>query len=338
MSRLVNVPATIKEMVIIRQEYLAITNGDACAAALLYWFERWAEWLRDNPARGEWVRVKNQHEIGIKLLGVFTHGQLKTALRNLRAWGFIKTAKTGAHKYDQRLMYALDVRAVQDALDAAFQPMDWSESTDALDANDRSIGQNQLMDKSNSTNALAVGDQSSLDQKENQNLLDQKENQKAAAEDARARANDAAAAADSITDEMRESGFTQPNVFKAETHGAPGHTPPSSAAPPLCAVTALGVFTANMGKAGDVVQRGIAAAVARYGEPMVIRKIEQAAKKGGRTWAYVETMLADVPAAKAWNAGADAVDRPDERNAYLDGWDGKGSLLEYMQRQYGETP
>ena len=41
---------------------------------------------------------------------------------------------------------------------------------------------------------------------------------------------------------------------------------------------------------------------------VVIGKIEQGARKGAKSWQYVEAMLADVQG--AWNAGADATDPP----------------------------
>ena len=42
-KRLITAPAKAK-LIMVREEYLAITNGDPCAAAILHWLERRASW------------------------------------------------------------------------------------------------------------------------------------------------------------------------------------------------------------------------------------------------------------------------------------------------------
>lgn len=67
-------------------------------------------------------------------------------------------------------------------------------------------------------------------------------------------------------------------------------------------LAAVGSFEANLNlerKAGPAIVAAIEQAVLRHGQDRVIEKIERAARQGGRSWAYVEAMLADRPAPKA---------------------------------------
>jgi hypothetical protein len=56
----------------------------------------------------------------------------------------------------------------------------------------------------------------------------------------------------------------------------------------------VAAFEANIGRAGDVIKGAIAAACERHGEGVVIEKITLGAKRGARTWAYIEKMLSDA--------------------------------------------
>ena len=313
-KRLITAPAKAK-FIQIREEYLAICNGDPCAAALLHWLERWASW-RAEIGQDAWRGPLTRAEVSMELLGTFTVYRISRAISMLTKCGFIDVMQGVSHAYDRKQMLRIKVEAVQEAIDAWFHIVEDANSQNANVENEVSKMRNRIMDDADSHFAKRESASSTLEDQSRSESPDQKEDQKAAAEHARERA--AAAAADSITDEMRESfDQNQPHprplsqgrgeYFQAGTLGAPSTTPPSSGRPPLRdeAVTA---YERNIGKAGEVVRRGIAAAVARYGESVVIGKIEQGARKGAKSWQYVEAMLADVQG--AWNAGADATDPP----------------------------
>lgn len=341
-KRLINVPAKAT-MVIIREEFLAVTQGDACAAAILNWAERWAMWL-GSTGQGQWIKGKNKADISKALMGMFKRHEIEQALALLRDCGFIRMARDPRNAWDRKYMYVFDTERVQEAIDAYFSAIDDLQVDHRSATGGSSIPDGQRIDDLQVDHRFSTGGVSTL---EKQNLLTdskkQNADQKAAADHARERA--AAAAADSITDEMRESSDQQmhPNpiakgignhqetqIFNVGTLGEANTTPPNFGGPPLR--TAVSVYVANMGKAGDVVQRGIAAAVARHGEAVVVSTIERAAAKGGRTWAYVETMLADVRSDVKWNTGADATDQP---NDDLAGWDGTGSPWDFIRAKFG---
>ena len=313
-KRLITAPAKAK-FIQIREEYLAICNGDPCAAALLHWLERWASW-RAEIGQDAWRGPLTRAEVSMELLGTFTVYRIGRAISMLVKCGYVDVMQGVRHAYDRKQMLRINVEVVQEAIDAWFRIVEDANSQNAKCENEESKMRIRIMEDANSQNAKCGSASSTLeDQSLESEFSDQKEDQKAAAEHARERA-EAAAAADSITDKMRES-FDQPHprplsqgrgeFFKAGTLGAPSTTPPSSGRPPL-RDEAVTVYERNFSKAGEAVRRGIAAAVARYGESVVIGKIEQAARKGAKSWAYVEAMLADVQG--AWNAGADATDPP----------------------------
>jgi len=332
-NRLITVPAKA-HFVMVREEYLAITHGDPCAAAILNWAEQWAVFFVKTKQE-PWIRGKSIADIGKALLGLYKRHEIQQALTMLRECGYIRVARSSKNAWDRKYMYSLDVERVQEAIESYFAAVDDLLVDHRQSAGGSSMVDGPTIDDQQVDHRRLAGGLSTLEDQ----ILDQiapteTDDQKAAAEHARERA----AAADSVTDVMRESSDQlQPHprplsqgrgeIVKAETVGEANTTPPSSGAPPLR--TALDVYGANMGKAGEVIQRGIAAAVARYGEQVVIRTIERAAAKGGRTWAYVETMLGDIPAAGAWHVGADATDALNSVK-----WDGKGSLLEHWQRSY----
>lgn len=350
-KRLITAPAKAK-LIMVREEYLAITNGDPCAAAILHWLERWASW-RMEMHQDTWRGPLTRAEIGAEMLGTFTVYRISRAITMLTKCGFIDVMQGVRHAYDRKQMLRINIDAVQEAIDAWFRIVEDAESQNAKCESEECKMRNRIMEDADPKNAKCESASSTLeDQSLRSESPDQKEDQKAAAEHARERA-EAAAAADHITDEMRES-FDQPpkdqphprpisqgrgEYFQAGTIGVASTTPPSSARPPLRgeAVTA---YERNIGKAGEVVRQAIVAAVGKYGDAVVIQKIEQAARKGAKSWAYVEAMLTDVkrPAGErvAWGE-KDDLPRVTV-NAEYAGWDGKGSLLEFMRSRHEMRP
>ncbi len=319
-TRLINVPAKAT-MVIIREEFLAVTQGDACAAAILNWAERWAMWL-GATGQGQWIKGKNKADISKALMGMFKRHEIEQALKLLRDFGFLRVARDPRNAWDRKYMYVFETERVQEAIDAYFSAIDDLQVDHRCATGGSSMPDGQIIDAQQVDHRSATGGVSTL---EDQNLLTdslkQNADQRAAAEHARERA---AAAADLITDEMRESsdlqiprqkqtsppaplrkeerGDKKTIIFDVGTIGALSTPPPSSAAPPS---KVLEIFERNMGKAPDAVLVAMSAACARYGDNLIIRKIEQAALKGGRTWAYIETMLADVKTNTGWNVDGD---------------------------------
>jgi len=355
-KRLITAPAKAK-FIQIREEYLAICNGDPCAAALLHWLERWASW-RMEIGQDAWRGPLTRAEVSMELLGTFTVYRISRAISMLTKCGFIDVMQGVRHAYDRKQMLRINIDVVQEAIDAWFRIVEDADSQNAKCENEEWKMRNRIMEDADSHFAKHGFASSTLeDQSLDSESLNQVVDQKAAAEHARERA-EAAAAADHITDEMRES-FDQPpkdqphprplsqgrgetnnpDFFKAGTIGAASTTPPSSAPPPLRgeAVTA---YERNIGKAGEVVRKAIDEAAVKFGDAVVIQKIEQAARKGAKSWAYVEAMLTDVkrPAGErvAWGE-KDDLPRVTV-NAEYAGWDGKGSLWEFMRARHEMRP
>jgi hypothetical protein len=282
--QLIAVPDKLHK-VIIRVEYLAVCNGNPCAAALLNAFERLTAWKRHNGQR-EWIDW-DAHEWREKLLDTFTVSAIKRALKEMREAGLLVTAPAGSHKYDRKLKYALAVDVVQDAVNAVLSP---DEVTDS----DTSIGEISTMDRTKSNASIVQNppmhwSKTIVSTLEDQVSTDQ-ESFKQESSDQTAATGRAAAAADRHATIQREKRDFQ-SVFQGLS--ARAHlltTPPSSALPPLHEA-AVRTYEANIGKAGDAVRAEICAAVEQHGEALVIEKIELAAKRGARSWAYVAKML-----------------------------------------------
>lgn len=302
--QLVAVPEKLHK-VIIRVEYLAVCNGNPCAAALLNAFERLTAWKRSNGQR-DWVDWDAQ-EWREKLLDTFSASAIKRALKEMRDAGLLVTAPAGSHKYDRKLKYALAVDVVQDVVNAVLRP-DEGEITETdtcsgeISTMDRtktnaSIGQNPPMHRSK-TDVSTLEDQVSTDQ---ESFKQESTDQEAATERA-------AAAADRHATIQREKSNFQ-NVFQGLSNRARLlTTPPSSALPPLHE-EAVRTFEANIGKAGEAVREAICAAAEEHGEALVIEKIELAVKRGARSWLYIEKMLPVMAEPRTWNEGADATER-----------------------------
>lgn len=345
-KRLITAPAKAK-LIMVREEYLAITNGDPCAAAILHWLERWASW-RLEMHQDTWRGPLTRAEIGTEMLGTFTVYRISRAISMLVKCGYVDVMQGVRHAYDRKQMLRINVEVVQEAIDAWFRIVEDAESQNANVENEECKMRNRRMQTSDSQNAKCESAASTLEDQSLESVsLNQVTDQRAAAEHARERA-EAAAAAIAHTDNARESFDpetahvqtpSKADFFKAGTIGDATPTPPSSARPPLRSA-AVEAYTRNIGKAGEVVRQAIDAAAGKYGESVVIQKIEQAARKGAKSWAYVEAMFADVkrPVGErpAWK---EKDDLPRATiNADFAGWDGKGSLLEYMQARHEMRP
>lgn len=345
-KRLITAPPKVK-LIMIREEYLAICNGDPCAAAILNWLERWASW-RAEMKQDAWRGPLTRAEIGMEMLGTFTAYRISRAISMLVKCGFVDVMQGVSHAYDRKQMLRINVEVVQEAIDTWFRIVEDADSQHAKRENAECKMRNRNMEDANPQNAKCESASSTLeDQSSDSESLNQVTDQKAAAEHARERA-EAAAAAIAHTENARESfdpeaahlqTTSKSDFFKAGTIGVATPTPPSSARPPLRSA-AVEAYTRNIGKAGEAVRQAIDAAAGKYGESVVIQKIEQAARKGAKSWAYVEAMFADVkrPVGErpAWK---EKDDLPRATiNADFAGWDGKGSLLEYMQARHEMRP
>lgn len=298
--QLIAVPERLHK-VIIRIEYLAVCNGNPCAAALLNAFERLTAWKRANGQR-DWIDW-DATEWREKLLNAFTVSAIKRALKEMREAGLLVTAPAGSHKYDRKLKYALAIDVVQDVVNAVLSP---DEVTDS----DTSIGEISTMDRTKSNASIVQNppmhwSKTIVSTLEDQVSTDQ-ESFKQESSDQTAATGRAAAAADRHATIQREKRDFQ-SVFQGLS--ARAHlltTPPSSALPPLHEA-AVRTYEANIGKAGDAVRAEICAAVEQHGEALVIEKIELAAKRGARSWAYVAKMLPVQPhePMTGWNDAAD---------------------------------
>lgn len=327
--QLVAVPAKLHK-VIIRVEYLAITNGDACAAALLNGFERFTAWklrMKQEP----WLYVEVA-ELQKDLLGMFSGYAIRRGLKLLRVMKLVETARASEHKYDQALKYMLNVAAVQDAVDTLFadanaddstgddHPVDDNTTVQAGSTRDLLVG-NAPLDRLNPSQSISQdstdGDVESFamemlnpsvstleDQVLDQDSSNQESTDQAAATGARE-----AAAAGVISKNLREGlGFSK-TFLKMSARARLLTSPPSSALPPLHEA-AVRCFEANIGKAGEAVRAAICAAAEKHGEALVIEKIELGALRNARTWAYIAKMLPMMAETRTWNDSADETERP----------------------------
>lgn len=120
-------------LVMIREEFLAITDGHHCAAALLAVLEYWTNWKLDHIAR----QVEDFHELGKDtglierepwiyknnqsfqddLMGLFGRNKVLDGLAKLIDVGFVKRRKNPGMGWDRTYQYMLDTEKVQQAID-----------------------------------------------------------------------------------------------------------------------------------------------------------------------------------------------------------------------------
>lgn len=122
------------KLVIIREHYLAIADGDHCIAALLNWFEQWTNTKLDELSQDEirrqsakeagelidsmhiWIYAGHE-ELSHELMGLFGERKIADALKWLCDIGFIEKRHNPNHAWDRKLQYLMDVEWVQLAID-----------------------------------------------------------------------------------------------------------------------------------------------------------------------------------------------------------------------------
>lgn len=123
-----------QQLVIIREDYLAICEGDHCAAALLNIFEYWtnvklanqeqvviendiafAEGLEATWDTGLWI-YKRVPDLKDELLGLFGESKISAGLAILHEHGFIIKRTNPRFKWDKTLQYMLVIEAVENSL------------------------------------------------------------------------------------------------------------------------------------------------------------------------------------------------------------------------------
>jgi hypothetical protein len=115
--------------VVVRAEYVAICNGDRCAAAILSAFECWtvgkrrhyqkrAEAAGRKPNAGDSIWIyKTRDELYLDLNGIFGRAGMLKSLMLVTALGYLDKRKNPHNGQDQTLQYRFDGDTVQAALD-----------------------------------------------------------------------------------------------------------------------------------------------------------------------------------------------------------------------------
>lgn len=123
-----------QQLVIIREDYLAICEGDHCAAALLNVFEYWTNVKLANKeqaeidnaiANAEGVEAKQSVDLWIykrvpdlkdELLGLFGESKISAALGILHDHGFIVKRTNPRFKWDKTMQYMVITEAIENSL------------------------------------------------------------------------------------------------------------------------------------------------------------------------------------------------------------------------------
>lgn len=123
-----------QQLVIIRQDYLALCNGDHCAAALLNIFEYWTNvklggvqqaTIANEIAVSEGQEPTQDTELWIykripdfhaELMGLFGEKKIGTGLQTLKDLGFIYTRTNPKHKWDKTTQYLLNIETLNCAI------------------------------------------------------------------------------------------------------------------------------------------------------------------------------------------------------------------------------
>lgn len=126
-------------MIVIRQEYLYICQGDHCAAAILSAFETWTIGKLKRGEADPWI-YKSQKEMHDDLTSLFGFSQIKLAFKKLRQWKFLVGRPHSDHSVDQTLEYHFETETVQATMDDYAQP---SNSSARGSKSTNGEGQNQ---------------------------------------------------------------------------------------------------------------------------------------------------------------------------------------------------
>ncbi len=120
-------------LILIREEYLSITGGDHCAAALLAIIEYWTNWKLDHIAkrveefneagkdaavieREPWL-YKNTKSFQEDLMGLFGRNKVLGGLSKLRELGYVSHRENPNHGWDHTFQYLLNIDLVQEKTD-----------------------------------------------------------------------------------------------------------------------------------------------------------------------------------------------------------------------------
>lgn len=123
-----------QHLVIIREDYLAICNGNHCAAAILNEFEQWTNTKLDHAGQHDieneiaaregaasdldtstWVYM-SQEQLHRDLMGMFGERKIADALKELKELGFLTVRTNPKFKWDRTLQYLLNVDFVIEAV------------------------------------------------------------------------------------------------------------------------------------------------------------------------------------------------------------------------------
>lgn len=306
-KRLVSVPVA-SSFLATRIEYIAICNGDTCAAALLDLLESFAVFRRDSGYEDwEWCAF-TQQDIVERLHHMYGLSKVKQRLTWLREMGYIETRHNDRYKYDRRTQYRFASDVVQAALNywaegdqvVENQPIEALNSTSPLDEFNQSISRIQPLDQSKTTNRLDENDQSDSLESVPRSQSTDRDTETSSSSSTRGHVH---ATPDDDDDQLTQTAWDQvgPNrsgkvlLFRKllANPGATRPSPPSSAAPPLrpTRAAAVAAYEADIGRAGATIETDIEQAVLRWGEGAVIEAIKRGAKYGARSWAYVQAML-----------------------------------------------
>lgn len=120
------------KIVLIREEFLTITGGHHCAAALLAVMEYWTNWKLDHIARQveefrelgkdtalierePWI-YKNNQSFQEDLMGLFGRNKVLGGLARLMEAHYLKRRKNPGLGWDRTYQYLLDIEKVQQAI------------------------------------------------------------------------------------------------------------------------------------------------------------------------------------------------------------------------------
>jgi hypothetical protein len=120
------------KIVLIREEFLTITDGHHCAAALLAVMEYWTNWKLDHIARQieefdelgkdtalierePWI-YKNNQSFQEDLMGLFGRNKVLDGLARLIDAHYLKRRKNPGVGWDRTYQYLLDIEKVQQAI------------------------------------------------------------------------------------------------------------------------------------------------------------------------------------------------------------------------------
>lgn len=133
-----------QQMVIIREDYLALCDGNHCAAALLNALEHWTNTKINKNSDDLWV-YRTAKGLKDDLMGLFASATITAAAAILKAKGFIDTRHNPSHKWDRTMQYLFNVEAVQDAVN----------SFNGLSEKEISISQKEEMEASKTANPFS---------------------------------------------------------------------------------------------------------------------------------------------------------------------------------------